>query len=92
MAQRHYVRTSATRYRCGDNRTNVKTFVMSASSPYTDTLEGTIAQRRTRKVGGAGGPAGAVRGRGRGRARVRCGAVGRRGSGDGRGRGEGVKG
>ena len=25
-AQRHYVRTSATRYRCGDNRTKVKTF------------------------------------------------------------------
>ena len=30
MAQRHYVRMSATRYRCGDNRTKVKTFVTSA--------------------------------------------------------------
>ena len=30
IAQRHYVRTSATRYRCGDNRTKVKTFVTSA--------------------------------------------------------------
>ena len=30
MAQRHYVRTSATRYQCCDNCTKVKTFVMSA--------------------------------------------------------------
>ena len=31
MAQHHYnVRTSATRYRCGDNRTKVKAFVTSA--------------------------------------------------------------
>ena len=30
MDQRHYARTSATRYRCGDNRTKVKTFVTSA--------------------------------------------------------------
>ena len=30
MARRHYVRTSATHYRCGDNRNKVKTFVTSA--------------------------------------------------------------
>ena len=30
MAQRHYIRTSATRYRCGDNRTKMKPFATSA--------------------------------------------------------------
>ena len=30
MARSYYDRTSATRYRCGDNRTKVKTFVTSA--------------------------------------------------------------
>ena len=32
LAQRHYVRTSPTPSRCGDNRTKVKTFVTSAQA------------------------------------------------------------